>query len=288
MNRINITMIEVAGVCNASCSYCPKGNGLIKDNRNGLISIRTFDKALDLAKLGTQKAILLHHGGEPFLHPKLALLINKVRAQGYFAYMSTNLITATPIKMKECLEAGINFIEIHYSGGLTKKNHNQILKRIHNLLKLNWSIRNNGCKIEINYGLIPGETVHDVRKMMEKSPYYDDQLNIRFYEPHDWSRLAKLEQRRIKASDCTWYKTKSCAILSNGDIVICCLDQFRYSFKVNISALNKISWNCLDNRKICSGCVQHRYDNNMRWLIDDVLNVPLWLKSKLKIDSLES
>lgn len=283
-DNVNVIMIEAVGACNATCSYCPQGNGMIKiDKKDSLLSFDVLEKALLLAKMGKQRAIYLHHRGEPLIHPKIGKIINKVRDSGFNAYLSSNFISANERKIKEVLNNGLNQLEIHYTAGLTKRNHEDLLFKIHTARKLNWLLRNNGCKIEVNYALNNGEDESSVRKLMaSKSDYYDESMYIRFYRPHDWPSLNELKDKGIKPEDCEWFKTKSSAILCNGDLVICCLDQFGFSKKVNIMDIDKIQWDHLTNRKICEGCVQQSWD--MDWLRDDAINEPEMISRRKKID----
>lgn len=281
---INVIMIEAVGRCLATCNYCPQGLGVLPDieAKNSLITPEILDKALLLAKKGRQKIIFLHHRGEPFLHPQIDNIVSKIREQGFLACLSTNLIVATEKKMEDVLRAGINQLEVHYSGGLTLLSHDELLKKIHILRKMNWSIRNNGCRIEINYALQGDETEEIVRKQMSNSSYYDETMNIKFYEPHDWPGLMQKKNLGINPFDCEWYKSQSCAILCNGDIVICCLDQWAYSKKVNIMDIDEIKMEFLSERTICKGCLQYDWFNG--WLNKEILEVPPYMKRRLDID----
>lgn len=284
INHPNVIMIEAVGICNAKCSYCPQGLGKIDDikKEDRFISRETLKKALYIAKKGNQKAIYLHHRGEPLLHPEIGYIISEVRKSGFLAYLSTNLISATEDKITEIVKSGINQVEIHLSGGLTILDQTILLKRIHLFRKANWVYRNNSIKIEVNYGLTKDETEENVRNKLSNSEYYDESMYIRFFYPHDWPALVKMEDKGINPYVCKWYKTNSYAILSNGDIVICCLDQTRSSKIANVNNIDFIKPEYLSKRDICKGCVQ--YDWDMDWLEEEALNIPEYLKRKLIID----
>lgn len=278
---INVIMIETVGICNATCKYCPQGAGMLaRPNINEIyLAPRILEKALFLAKNGNQKAIYLHHRGEPLLHPEIAHIIRKVRKAGFLAYLSTNLIAATPDKIEEVLNAGVNEFEIHISASLTKISIDETLKRVHIVRKMNWTLRDNGCKIKTNYALQDNETEETVRTKLARSKYYDEDMPIKFYKPYDWpgimnkdGSLQITQDNTMKLEDCEWYKTKSCAILANGDLVICCLDQKGYSKKVNIMDIDMINFEHLSNREICKKCVLYKWD--MEWLKRDALSIP--------------
>jgi organic radical activating enzyme len=285
---VNVVMIETVGRCIASCNYCPQGAGILPpmDLGRSIISDEILDKALKLAQEGNQEVILLHHRGEPFLHPHIEDIIAKVREAGFLACLSTNLIVATEEKLRSALQAGLNQLEVHYSGGRTLLSHDELLRRIHVLRKMNWLIRNNGCRIEVNYALQGDETEVSVRSQMATSCYYDETMCIKFYEPHDWLSLMHKQDHGIDPVSCAWYKTQSCAVLCNGDVVICCLDQWAYSKRVNIMDVDKIEKDFLLERTICRGCDQ--YDWFTEWLPREILQIPDYLMRKLQVDSLLS
>jgi LmbE family N-acetylglucosaminyl deacetylase len=269
----SIIMIEAVGRCNAACAYCPRGAGLISNDGSAPITEGTLGRALHLAKMGRARAIYLHHRGEPFLHPELEEVVRHVRGAGFGAYLSTNLIAATPTRIDRVLEAGLSQMEIHLSGGATVLPLEELMGRIHHARKSNWQLRNNSCRIEINYGL-RGETREEVLSRLSCLPFYDETAEIRFYIPHDWPGLSGCVDRGINPEKCEWFKKRCCAVLSNGDLVICCLDQFRYSARMNVHSIDRIEDIYLSQRDICRGCLQ--YDWDMDWLEDDALGIPAW------------
>jgi len=272
----SIVMIESVGHCNATCPYCPTGRGIVMEGDKRPIERDILDKALQLANKGRANALYLHHRGEPFLHPELDRVVKRVREAGFFAYLSTNLICASEPMIDSVLRAGINQIEIHYSGGRTRLPHEELLRRIHYVRQRNWSIRNNGCRIEVNYGLKEGETSHGILTQLEDCEYYDETMSIRFYQPHDWPALATLSDRGVGCSDCEWFRERCCAVLSDGRLVICCLDQFGFSAQVNVMDIDEVQWDQLQSREICRGCVQRNDD--MDWFRLDALEHPSWLQ----------
>jgi len=280
MNDIRILMIESVGRCNSTCSYCPRGAGLLDDNSNQFISIETLQRALDLADPTLNRGIYLHHRGEPFLHPDLASVVRQVRTRGFNAYLSTNLISVTEQKVRTVLAAGLNELQMHFTAGLTRLDRDTLMARVHMVRKLNMQLRNNACKVEINYAL-KNQTQAEALEFLSGSPHFDETFAIYFYTPHDWPSLGKLNDRGIDFRQCNWWKERSCAILSNGDIVICCLDQWGHSKIANIWQINRIDLAHLIKRDICRGCVQHV---EMDWLRRDAIEEPLWQKRRHQMD----
>jgi hypothetical protein len=277
---ITVLQIEAVGRCNATCSYCPRGAGVLDENTNDYITMEILERALALAGEGRNHAVYLHHRGEPFLHPRLPEIVRRVRAHGFYAFLSTNLISATPRRVAEVLKAGINQIEMHYSAGLTRLPHATLLERIHEIRRLNWELRNFGCRLEMNFGL-DGAEKEDVIAELETYPHYDETMYVRWFVPHDWPSLLHYEDRGVDYRKCQWYTHRACSVLANGDIVICCLDQFGHSTRANVMNIERIEWDHLADRRMCAGCVQYV---EMDWLQQDAIDMPKWLARKLEID----
>ncbi len=278
--KIRVLMIEATSQCNANCTYCPRGAGVLPTKPVEIISMETLERALHLAKFGDNTGLYLHHRGDPFLHPDLSEIISRVRAEKFFAYTSTNIIAVSEIRVREVLKAGINELQLHLTGGLTRKPLDVLLERVHMIRRLNWELRNNACKVEINYALV-NESEADARKVLSASPWYDETFNIYFYKPHPWPRIGDGVDRGVDPSKCNWYKERSCAVLANGDVVICCLDQWGRSSTVNIWEIEKLAWPQLSKRDLCRSCTQHV---EMDWLRRDAIEKPDWLIRRLSFD----
>jgi hypothetical protein len=79
--------IEVSGLCNRYCPYCPYPSST---REKGLMSIDTFNISIDLVKKLNQNWILLHNFGEPLLNPKLIEFIKIARNYVDKVAISTN------------------------------------------------------------------------------------------------------------------------------------------------------------------------------------------------------
>ena len=209
---ITVLMIESVGKCNATCSYCPRGADLLAPDTDDFITLEILDKALDLAGSGRNHAVYLHHRGEPFLHPELPEIVRRVRQRGFYAFLSTNLISATPAKVERVLAAGINQIEMHYTAGLTRLPNDVLLKRIHDIRRLNWELRNFGCRLEMNFALTDKDRTA-VMEELSREPYYDETFYVRWFEPHDWPSVQQVVDRGVDYRSCQWYRHRACAVL---------------------------------------------------------------------------
>lgn len=275
-------MIESVGVCNAKCTYCPQGRGLVKPDGPTFLGEDTLERALALARYGQQKGIYLHHRGEPFLHPALDYIVRRVRKAGFFAYLSSNLISITEEKLSRVLAAGLNDLRIHLSAALTVLPPKECLDRIAMLQRLNGEIRNHACRVEVTYGLASRERPEEVLSRLSGAGPVDVLGPIDFYEPHDWPQLAAQVDNGIDPRDCKWFQTRSCAILSDGRIVICCLDQFGFSSNTRVTEVERLRSEDISKRDLCRSCRQ--YAEMDYWLEAEALEVPEWLRVRVARD----
>ena len=137
--------------------------------------------------------------------------------------------------------------------------------------------------MELTSALTGPENAESFRERHIEYPYFDDRFFIDFYRPHDWPRLAKLQDRGVAPERCKWYQTRSAAVLANGDLVICCLDQFAVSKRVNIMDIDELEWAQLSNRELCRGCTQ--YNEMDDWIEAEALSVPRWLSRREVFDT---
>lgn len=269
---VNVLVIESVGYCNATCVYCPRGTGILKDRgRRSLIDERTLEKALSFAKLGKNAAIYLHLRGEPFLHPDLADVVKSVRKAGFLAYTATNMIVINEEKIKKVLLAGINELQLHLSAGLTKCKLDDLLYKVHQVRRLNWKLRNNGCRLELNYALQGSETKEQLFSVLSSSRYFDPSMDVSFFKPHDWPNMTKRKTGGLK-NGCAWRKENACAVLADGRVVICCLDQWGMSASTNINDVSELKIEHLSDVRICRGCTEF---DRMEWLSDNAVSTPV-------------
>lgn len=107
-------VIEISGLCNARCTYCPTGNG--EKRPAGFMSVDLFRRILDhLHGLNLiASPIMPYNFGEPFIHPSINEILSLISDRGYYAHLSTN-IQHLPRLEPESL-AAIGQLEISLSG----------------------------------------------------------------------------------------------------------------------------------------------------------------------------
>lgn len=112
-----IYAIEVSGLCNLKCSYCPHPSSKIK---KGLMTLSTFKKSLDLVKKLKQNWICLHNFGEPLIHPEIIQFVKIAREYADHVVFSTNGVLLTRKLAKSLKQAGLTglYVSIHNTKGL--------------------------------------------------------------------------------------------------------------------------------------------------------------------------
>lgn len=81
--------VEPTNACNQRCSFCYQSTGAMT-REQGMMSENTFDKVLEDAKACGVEQLIMHHSGEPMLHPKILEFAQKAKASGYHVAMTTN------------------------------------------------------------------------------------------------------------------------------------------------------------------------------------------------------
>jgi hypothetical protein len=85
-----IYAIEISGVCNLGCSYCPYR---LKQRARGLMSQKTIYRIMDLIKNGhmlANKPLHLHLFGEPMIHSGFEQIAKEIKAICKDVSFSTN------------------------------------------------------------------------------------------------------------------------------------------------------------------------------------------------------
>ncbi len=108
-----ITVEPVCG-CNLQCPECPVGIGEL-ERRKGMIELDVVDSILE--RFGRQALwVNLYFQGEPFLHPKLHVIVERFSAQRIFTSVSTNGQLLTPEIVDKILLAGLKEIIFSVDG----------------------------------------------------------------------------------------------------------------------------------------------------------------------------
>lgn len=84
---LDIFQIELTNFCDMSCSYCPHAS---MSRNKGHMSAEILEKCLTHVKHRGKKKVVLHHFGEPLLHPDLQERFEQVKQANLTIQFSTN------------------------------------------------------------------------------------------------------------------------------------------------------------------------------------------------------
>lgn len=238
--RLKKIYIEISNACNLKCSFCPTTKRKIES-----MTLNQFSYILSSIK-GYTKYIYLHVKGEPLFHPNFQEFLKVAKEQDFFVNITTNgtLIkkyseflanTAPPrqinfslhsfdgevqtIDSGEYLENIFKFCDLSLKTGKTylslrlwnyNSSEKEELKNLGNL-KILQSIENHfKTEKSLSQKLIPGKGIK-----LKDNLYLNSDSEFR------WPTLC--DSIISETGSCYGLKDHI-AILSNGDIVPCCLD----------------------------------------------------------------
>ena len=107
----HIFNIEVSGICNNNCEYCPYPTS---KRKKGLMDFKTFKICIDLIDELNQNCISLHNFGEPLVHPDILKFIKYARNYVDRISFSTNGILLTRELALALKKAGLTDLYLSY------------------------------------------------------------------------------------------------------------------------------------------------------------------------------
>lgn len=196
-----INSIEVSSACDNACEYCPCSEQY-KYRKVGLMDFDTFEAAIKwalyFARKGSQREINLFGVGEPTLHPDLVAMVAYARKTLPFKqvlHLNTNGNRMTADLARDLKEAGIDQIDI------TGHNHYATAKTIRIFQQV-------GIRFSVSYDF----ALH----------------------PNDWAGQVDWFSADYNLGDCPWISRGQVMVMSDGNIVSCCIDAFAKNVIGNI------------------------------------------------------
>ncbi|MFH1452231.1 MAG: radical SAM protein [archaeon] len=115
-----ISNIEVTNACGMNCIMCPRQ---FMKRKVGFMGVNLFEKIIKQSK--TNNNIILHHFGDPLLHPRLDQILEICNKYGINASFSTNPSSLTDSKIKIIFDKKLNNLHISLDGA-TKSTYEKI------------------------------------------------------------------------------------------------------------------------------------------------------------------
>jgi len=224
--------IDISSRCNLRCIMCPQHNALTRPT--GFMPLRVFTKLIDQIKVN-RPLIKLYMSGEPLLHGDLLEIISYAAKSGCRTMIHTNATLLTNKMSEKLLRSGLTYLSFSFDG-CDKKTYESlrigasfesVKSNIETFLEMKDRLKNR----------LPVTSI-EIIKLKQTAGNLDgflsfwkakgaDSLSIR--EGMTW--IGSVPDYR---SDDIFVQTlglKPChfpflhsAVLSNGDVVPCCLD----------------------------------------------------------------
>lgn len=236
--RFNKIYIEITNICNLNCSFCPEGN-----RAKLFITTEKFKHIIEEIKDYTN-LIALHVKGEPLMHPELKEILKICENANLQVNITTNATLLE--KNLETLIKSKAVRQINMSLHSVNKNENtkyyNVENYINDILKASDEITTK-TNIIISYRLWNLENIEsndENYEILNKIGNYFGKTNLpemakenKFIKLHDNVFLNQdieftwpsLEGKIISEIGKCWGLRNQVAILVNGDVVPCCLDQ---------------------------------------------------------------
>ncbi len=236
--RFNKIYLEITNICNLKCSFCPDGN-----RKKEFMKVENFKYVIEQIKDYTN-LIALHVKGEPLMHPELEEILKIC----YDAKLQVNITTNAPL-MEKNLRVLLNspaIRQINMSLHSVNKNENNddynIENYINNILKVSREIIEK-TNIIISYRLWNLEKLEkndENFKILQKiGEHFGINNLIEIAKENKFVELEKnvflnqdiefvwpnIDGDIISENGKCWGLRNQVAILVNGDVVPCCLDQ---------------------------------------------------------------
>ncbi len=236
--RFNKIYLEITNICNLKCSFCPDGN-----RKKEFMKVENFKYVIEQIKDYTN-LIALHVKGEPLMHPELEEILKIC----YDAKLQVNITTNATL-MEKNLRVLLNspaIRQINMSLHSVNKNENNddynIENYINNILKVSREIIEK-TNIIISYRLWNLEKLEkndENFKILQKiGEHFGINNLIEIAKENKFVELEKnvflnqdiefvwpnIDGDIISENGKCWGLRNQVAILVNGDVVPCCLDQ---------------------------------------------------------------
>ncbi len=246
----SIYQIETTNTCNIRCIMCP-WPGMAR--KKGHMNFDLFQNIIHQAKGNRNRLIILHHFGEPLLHPEIVRFINY--AEKFMdTLISTNAVNLTKEKAKEILRSELSYITISINGVdehtyfevTQKKYFDKVVSNVISFLQLRQQYGN--TKLQVNLQMIK---MNNTRQQIDDFTEFwknqgAEQIHIKNFDTwagqiEPMKKLARPDDHFRSSNDRRYpckYLWDNIVILWDGRVVPCCRD---YDGKEILGDLNKQS-----------------------------------------------
>ena len=224
--RFNRIYVEITNKCNLSCSFCKKSIRPLKE-----MSVSEFKEVISKIKDYTN-TICLHVKGEPLLHSKLNEILNICDDNNIKVSLTTNG-TLLKNKINELIKhKSLSKVHISLNAEVTNQNYlNDIFKAVSNfpqekiIIYRIWALKEDKLdekstkiveKLKEYYNL-SNDTVEKLQKKK------NTKIDFNKYVDKDYIFIWPIISNNKSNGFCEGLKSQL-AILSDGTVTVCCLD----------------------------------------------------------------
>lgn len=227
----NIYQVELSSYCNMKCSYCPHPS---MKRPKGNMSAETLARSIELIRSRGRSRIVLHHFGEPLLHPRLGERLRQVVASGLEMQLSTNglLLERMWTLLTELDTPVFVMISIHQWVDQPESEYLRALEH--------WTREAEGTCVTV----LPAYNLKGGR-----------------YTLHRW---AEGQRQAWDVETCPFIEQNFGVVLWNGDIATCCVDHEGITARYNILEAD-LSKHVSRPWQACSTCDVGRLMVGERW-----------------------
>ena len=229
--RFKKIYIEITNICNLNCSFCPDTN-----REKTFMSTINFEKVLKQISKHTN-LIALHVKGEPLMHPELEeilLLCEKynlkvnITTNGTLLYENKEVLS----KSKALRQLNISLHSLNKNTGIDKEKYLQKIFEIADLLNVYisyrlWNLKNireNSDNYFILKELSRKYNINSLENLAKENEFVKLKENVFLNQDIEFE-WPNINGEIISENGTCLGLREQVAILVNGDVVPCCLDQ---------------------------------------------------------------
>lgn len=202
---LEIFQVELTNFCDMSCSYCPHTS---MQRPKGHMTVDILEKCINHAKNRGKERLMVHHFGEPLLHPELEERFKQLKQANLFIQFSTNgTLLQKHLPMMISLDTRMDItLSVH------QWTSQPVLAYWNALDSFQKQVQNTKIHIQRAYNV-----------NMQRY-FFCSWVNGRV---RDWDFV----------NECYFLRENSAVVLWNGDLVSCCVDCHGESIFSNITTL---------------------------------------------------
>lgn len=238
--------IELTNVCDLTCGYCPL---TVSTRPRGHMSEEVFDKVIAHMRRRTPlNFMILHHFGEPLLHPRLPSFIRRADEARLNPGFSTNGETLTRERMRELIDHGLRWmcVAFHTPEGEAAFHECRELARAHRLVY--WGRQ-----------LLGGAQPHDPDAILG--------YGIERQQLHTFAGTVAPEEPRPSGwrPACDYLDRGYLCVLHDGRVVPCAMDEAADNVLGTVDELDVLEH--ATSYELCRSCQGFRFHDGFRALM---------------------